>query len=433
MSRRSTGRAVPSRTESDDSVIGAGFGPIWFALKLSYWVTRFVVRFVWLAPWTALLAAVAAVVVYVWGTEMLANLTTVVLLVLGLWGLNHYGSYRLTAGKWWARWWRRWLVYVWWWPFIAARHGLAAQLVDPHSGGSYTDRRKLVQLRRVETAAGMDRLLVSLPVGVDHDALLRSTDSLAHALKAPVVRVRVHKPGRVWLDVVRRDTLQATVRPVPVPAMTTTPEAVAVLGGVPIGRCEDGTVWRLALRGSGLHVLVAGATGAGKGSVLWSLVHGLSDGIRCGLVEVIVLDPKRGQGFPTGQELFAQFHCGDPESMADVLDHLVVDMATRQDDLTSGRLPIAEGGAVHLPAPGSPHRVIIIDELITLTALSDAKTTRRINAALALLLTQGRAAGITIVAALQNPSKEVVQWRDLFPTRVGLRPGLPPATGHGPR
>ena len=40
------------------------------------------------------------------------------------------------------------------------------------------------------------------------------------------------------------------------------------LDGLPVGRCEDGTVYRLKLRGN--HVLCAGATGAGKGSVLWS-------------------------------------------------------------------------------------------------------------------------------------------------------------------
>ena len=46
---------------------------------------------------------------------------------------------------------------------------------------------------------------------------------------------------------------------------------------------------------------------------------------------------------------------------------------------------------------------------------------RRIDQALGLLLTQGRACGITVVAAVQDPGKDVVGWRDLFPTRVALR------------
>jgi DNA segregation ATPase FtsK/SpoIIIE-like protein len=41
--------------------------------------------------------------------------------------------------------------------------------------------------------------------------------------------------------------------------------------------------------------------------------------------------------------------------------------------------------------------------------------------ALGLLLTQGRAVGVCVVAALQDPRKEVLGYRNLFPTKVGLR------------
>jgi S-DNA-T family DNA segregation ATPase FtsK/SpoIIIE len=46
---------------------------------------------------------------------------------------------------------------------------------------------------------------------------------------------------------------------------------------------------------------------------------------------------------------------------------------------------------------------------------------RRIDQALGLLLTQGRACGITVLAAVQDPGKDVVAWRDLFPTRIAMR------------
>ena len=46
---------------------------------------------------------------------------------------------------------------------------------------------------------------------------------------------------------------------------------------------------------------------------------------------------------------------------------------------------------------------------------------RRIDQALGILLTQGRACGITVLAAVQDPGKDVVAWRDLFPTRIALR------------
>jgi len=38
-----------------------------------------------------------------------------------------------------------------------------------------------------------------------------------------------------------------------------------------------------------------------------------------------------------------------------------------------------------------------------------------------LLLSQGRAVGVTVVAAVQDPSKEVLPIRQLFTVRVGLR------------
>jgi S-DNA-T family DNA segregation ATPase FtsK/SpoIIIE len=73
---------------------------------------------------------------------------------------------------------------------------------------------------------------------------------------------------------------------------------------VPVGRREDGQPWAVRLRGS--HTLVAGATGAGKGSVLWSLIRSLGPGIRDGLVRLWVLDPKGGMELAPGAPLFAR-------------------------------------------------------------------------------------------------------------------------------
>ncbi len=36
-----------------------------------------------------------------------------------------------------------------------------------------------------------------------------------------------------------------------------------------------------------------------------------------------------------------------------------------------------------------------------------------------MLLTQGRAVGVHVVACFQDPRKEVLPFRDLFPTRIG--------------
>ena len=66
--------------------------------------------------------------------------------------------------------------------------------------------------------------------------------------------------------------------------------------------------------------------------------------------------------------------------------------------------------------------VIIVDEVAFLTAYHPDKTLReRIKAALATLTTQGRAVGYCVVAALQDPRKEVMSIRNLFPDRIAMR------------
>ncbi len=87
------------------------------------------------------------------------------------------------------------------------------------------------------------------------DAWGRVAVNLAHGFGATLVRVRDgDRPGRIWLEFVRRDALA-----VPIPALPVLDGADVDLSGVLIGRCEDGSPWLLRLLGT--HVLIAGATG----------------------------------------------------------------------------------------------------------------------------------------------------------------------------
>ncbi|MFZ5848606.1 MAG: FtsK/SpoIIIE domain-containing protein [Actinomycetota bacterium] len=192
------------------------------------------------------------------------------------------------------------------------------------------------------------------------------------------------------------------------------------LAGLPVARREDGLTYRLRLLGT--HLLVVGATGSGKGSVIWSLVAALGPAIRDRLVQVWALDPKGGMELAAGQGLFARFVYGDPEvgtayetDFACVLEEAVVVMRRRQAALRG----IAR---LHEPTPAEPLIVIVVDELASLTAyVQDRDAKKRITAALSLLLSQGRAVGVTVVGAVQDPRKEILGVRDLFPTRIALR------------
>jgi DNA segregation ATPase FtsK/SpoIIIE, S-DNA-T family len=74
---------------------------------------------------------------------------------------------------------------------------------------------------------------------------------------------------------------------------------------LPVARREDGPTYRLRLLGS--HLLVVGATGSGKGSVLWSIVADLSPGVASGVVALWVLDPKGLMELAGGRRMFVRF------------------------------------------------------------------------------------------------------------------------------
>jgi S-DNA-T family DNA segregation ATPase FtsK/SpoIIIE len=204
----------------------------------------------------------------------------------------------------------------------------------------------------------------------------------------------------------RGDPLTAVVEPLPV---TGVPDFTAL----PIGLREDGSVYELRLYGT--QILVVGATGAGKGSVVWSIVRALAGGISAGLVQLWAFDPKGGMELGAGERLFAKFACTDFKAMADLLE---LALKTAQDRAARLRGHTRQ----HVASVTDPLIVIIIDELAALTAyITERQLKDRIKAALGLLLTQGRAVGVHVIGCLQDPRKEVLPFRNLFPTRIGLR------------
>jgi S-DNA-T family DNA segregation ATPase FtsK/SpoIIIE len=114
--------------------------------------------------------------------------------------------------------------------------------------------------------------------------------------------------------------------------------------------------------------------------------------------------------------LFARFAYDSPEAMVRLLEDAVSFMRFRAERLRM------EGHRVHSPAVGDPLLVVLIDEMAALTAyIGDRDLKKRAESALQLLLSQGRAPGVLVVAAVQDPGKDVVGFRDLFPSRVALR------------
>jgi S-DNA-T family DNA segregation ATPase FtsK/SpoIIIE len=269
---------------------------------------------------------------------------------------------------------------------------------------TFEDRAYVPKLRRVQSNRHIDRLTVRLLRGQHPDDFGKRADMLAHTFGKLACQVRIAGPGRIHLDFTRRDALAAVVPALPVPK-------APHLEALPIGRREDGEPWTVRLRGS--HVLIAGTTGSGKGSVLWSIVRALGPHLRDGLVRLWVLDPKGGMELAAGQPLFHRFACETAEGLAELLEDAVAEMRARAARLRGVT-------RLHKPTTDEPLIVVVVDELAALTAYAERAETKRMSAALSLLLSQGRAVGVVVVAALQDPRKEVLPFRDLFPIRIAL-------------
>jgi S-DNA-T family DNA segregation ATPase FtsK/SpoIIIE len=295
--------------------------------------------------------------------------------------------------------WRTWWVYRSRWTAVCTLHGLTAKL----------DERALVPaLRSVTIGAACDVIVVRILTGQSVADWQNRSAALAEALRARRVTIRSIKPGEIGITAHHADALATPIR-LPRPARDTKVD----LSRVGIGATEAGTWWRLPVLGQ--HILVAGATGSGKGSVLWSIIAGLAPGVRAGWVRLLVLDPKGGMEFGRGHALFTGFAYDNGDKTLALLRAVTTVMQRRAERLR-GRTRL------HAPTAAEPLIVLIVDEIASLTAyIGDRKIRAEVEQLVGLLLSQGRAVGVSVIAAVQDPSKDVLPIRQLFSVRVGLR------------
>jgi S-DNA-T family DNA segregation ATPase FtsK/SpoIIIE len=114
-----------------------------------------------------------------------------------------------------------------------------------------------------------------------------------------------------------------------------------------------------------------------------------------------------------GAPLFRRFAYDSADDLASLLEEAVEVMNARAARLRGVTRK-------HTPSVDEPLIVVVVDELASLTAYADRDERRRINSALPLLISKGRAVGVVVVGALQDPRKETIPFRDLFPTRIAL-------------
>jgi S-DNA-T family DNA segregation ATPase FtsK/SpoIIIE len=224
-------------------------------------------------------------------------------------------------------------------------------------------------------------------------------------------QVRELAPDVVSIDYQRRELLAELVPCADLGALAPVRGEEVELRRVWSGRTEYGTDWHQPLAGG--HTLTAGSTGAGKNFHSWAPIVSIAPAIRDRLVRVSGIDPK-GMELAYGRRIFYRYAVTSKDALA-LLDDLVDGMQARKAEF-AGRVRIVPVTREH------PLELLEFDEIgALLRYVGDRKTRETIVDRVAVLTTQGRALGYTVRGYVQEPTKDTVPVRELFPRRICLR------------
>jgi DNA segregation ATPase FtsK/SpoIIIE, S-DNA-T family len=394
------------------------FLALWLVIKALLWAFRQTLMY-----WRTSLTVVALLAWWHWwGWASLATTTAVVVGVLIGWRLINLRSFDAWTGRHLRAWWLRWTLYAPKLPNWLHACGLSITqntapvvlALTPLGRAFGRSRRPApVQLPRVlgvRSGASWDEVRVRLIPGQKPEDVDEVARALASARGVARCQVRELSPNVVSIDFQRRNLL---AEPVSCPdlAMLTGVEGGSVdLRRVWAGRTEYGQDWHIPLAGG--HTLTAGATGAGKGSVMWCPLVSIAPAIRDAWVRVSGIDPK-GMELAYGRRIFHRYAVTGTDALT-LLDDLIAVMDVRKA-IFAGRVRVVP------ISPEHPLELLEFDEIGALTKYTDRKTRESITERVALLTTQGRALGFTVRGYVQEPTKDTVPVRELFPRRICLR------------
>lgn len=239
--------------------------------------------------------------------------------------------------------------------------------------------------------------------GVKLTKITSLEQNLSMALSAPALRVEAPIPGKGAVGVELPNKSIATVR---LRQLMDTPEFKSATAPLTIILGQDvAGAPAFADLASMPHLLIAGATGAGKSVMINTLLSSLLFRNSPAQLKLILVDPKRVELtlYNNIPHLLTPVIV-EPEKTISALKWAVAEMERRLKLFAEvGKRNINEYNAIK-PEESMPYIVIVIDEMSDLMMLAGAE----VEALVVRLAQLARAAGIHLVLATQRPSVNVI-------------------------